>query len=1021
MTTDSTSIGGRRAAWSSRRIYVGANSPELTSIVSALHRAVSTTTAESVRERIEVQIIGLDETAVQVRLGAPSDEILSTLLDGLPSNYRIEQVDEGLQQILESSIGEPLEACEPRIDTWVPRAKEFSRAKTEALERVARARSSTNGSDVDFALLPVLRAVTRSDRPTVFQLLVSPGASQSLIKQEQTDTKSSGLLTSVAESIRGATTTDADGSTSGSSAAQVSIRTLQFPSPGTGDPGNEIAVAFANHPLTAAFEAKIVPDGARNAAVRRAVAGRHCSDATFRLGIDELAELLTGLPPASTWRRKGITGSAHPVEAINQRVAQFLYDPGVELGRPVNDVLEGEHPIVLPEAFFPQVLARYVVESSPPRGLAADFGECVAALSETTVLVRARDWTDVANFDLIDTALRSYHASCDGRVRTVRAPVLQRQVANGELASLVEKIQDSETAAYILDLAGMDSEAISNCLSAFVRELVSGLEESWNSLDNCSSTRVALLLDTIKPLSVDARNRLLLEHRHASVGPADIGLSLITRLEFQPGEPPSGPNRRHIEHLRHHVHSSISDPAIGGIFLNRYAGPSELPDENYEQALHYPTEHQIAVIGSPHFDVDPQLLSIHRSQETAPAATDFSHPWEIERQDLTADFSISSQTEPEKQNQPGLIQIPSANGPADRPETWRPPAEALPDHLALQDDRIACFNCGRQYDIPSTAEGAGGLRSALECCGHDVSEADVDSLQQPRVPQVDRRIVEDSNYSREFLQFLKLVYLARAGKLDEQLEYSITESMTVLRDVADVETSEIQQALDEDDPLIRRADRPHLLYTTTSRARELLDVPWRRGAEWGEGINDLNVSSVHIEGVRQIERFFENCPWVDRVETYVELSLDKPWIDRDLSDQIESDEPPRVDVVAFSGGSPTVLAEFERDADHPTDLRADQRQMSVVAASFDAEILYVVPSRPVGQRILGQLRQSNEELTDLPEYSKSTQLRSANQRLAEIGASCVTVVETRKHLLQMRSDDILESTSNVRDLVLEWY
>ncbi len=1021
MTTDSTSIDGRRAEWSYRRIYVGANSPELASIVSALHRALSTSTAESVRERIEVQIIGLDETAVQVRLGAPNDEILSTLLYGLPSNYRIEQLDEGLQQILESSIGEPLEACEPRVDTWVPRAEEFSRAKTEALERVARARSSTNGSDVDFALLPVLRAVTRSDRPTVFQLLVSSGASQSLSKQGQAETKSSGLLTPVAETIRGGKAAEADGSTSAPSDAQVSIRTLQFPSPGTGDPGNKIAVAFANHPLTAAFEAKIVPDGARNGAVRRAVAGRHCSDATFQVGIDELAEFLTGLPPASTWRREGITGSAHPVEAINQRVAQYLYDSGVELGRPVNEALEGEHPIVLPEAFFPQVFARHVVESSPPRGLAADFGECVAALSGTTVLVRSRDWTEVANFDLIDTALRSYHASCDDRVKTVRAPVLQRQVANDELASLVEEIQDSETSAYILDLADIDSEAISNCLSAFVRELASGLEESSNSLDNCSSTRVALLLDSIKSLSVDARNRLLLEHRPASVSPADIGLSLITRLEFQPGEPPSGSHRRHIEHLRRHVHSSISDPAIGGVFLSRYAGPSELPDEYYQRFANYTTEHQIAIIGSPHFDVDPQLLSIHPSQKSAPAATEFARPWEIERQDLTADVSLSSQTEPEKQSQPTLTEIPSENVSTDRPETWRPPAEALPEHLALRDDCIACFNCGRQHDIPSMDEGAHGLRSALECCGHDVSEAGVDNLKQPRVPQVDRRIVEESDYSRKFLQFLKLVYFARAGKLDEQLEYSITESMTTLRDAVSVETSEIQQALDEDEPLIRRADRPHLLYTTTSRARELLNVPWRRGSEWGEGINDLNVSSVHIEGVRQIELFLEHCPWVDRVETYVELSEDKSWLDRDLVQQIESDEPPRVDVVAFTEGRPNVLAEFERDADHPADLRADQRQMSAVAATFDAEILYVVPSRPVGQRILGQLRQSTEELASLPDYSKSTQLKSANQRLAEIEASCVSVVETRKHLLQMRPNDIVESASSVREQVLEWY
>jgi hypothetical protein len=33
----------------------------------------------------------------------------------------------------------------------------------------------------------------------------------------------------------------------------------------------------------------------------------------------------------------------------------------------------------------------------------------------------------------------------------------------------------------------------------------------------------------------------------------------------------------------------------------------------------------------------------------------------------------------------------------------------------------------------------------------------------------------------------------------------------------------------------------------------------------------------------------------------------------------------------------------------------------------------------------------------------------------------VSVVETRKHLLQMRPDEIVESASSVREQVLEWY
>ena len=1022
MTPGPNSTDRPRTEWGYRRIYVTGDSPDLTSVVAALKRALSTSTSESVRERAELQVIGVDRETVQIRIGAPTEEILSTLLSGLPDGYRIEHIDNGLRQELESLLDEPLEACKPRVDTWEPRTEEFSQATTESLERVARARSTPTASTTDFALLPVLRAVTQSNRPTVFQLLICPEATQPQDRKKPTDVGSGGLLASVAELISGGTATDTDGSTSISTAAEVSIRTLQFSTPDAGEPGNRLTVAFAHHPLTAALDAQIVPERTRGEAVRRAVASRQSTDSTFQLRIEELAELLAGLPPASTWRREGITGSAHPVERINRQVAQYLYDQGIQLGQPVNGRVEGDQPIVLPEAFFPQVFVRYVQESSPPAALAADFGDCAAALAGTTILVRSQDWTETENLDLIDSALRSYHASCDSRVKTVRGPVLREQAANSELESLVEEIHSSETAAYILDLASLDSEAISSCLSTFARELISVLEESADSLDDRSSTRVALLLDSIRPLSVPARNRLLLEHRHDSVGPAEIGLSLLTRLEVQPGEPPSGSHRRLTEQLRHHVHSSICDPAIGGALLSRYAGPPGLPDEQYQQqAAHSTTDHQIAAIGSPRFDFEPQSLDVLPRRGASQTAIESDRPWEVTRRELTADFTQASQTEATSPNQPSLIQIPSEHSLADESETWRPPAEALSEHLTLRDNHIVCLDCGRQHEIPTMEEGGSGLRSALECCGHAIPEADVAELKQPRVPQVEQAVIRDSDYSPEFLQFLKLVYLARAGRLDEQLEYSITESMTALRDAVPVEPSEIQQALDEDEPVLRRADRPHLLYTTTSRARELLDVPWRRGFEWGEGINDLNVSSVHIEGVRQIELFLTHCPWVDRVETYVELTADKSWLDRDLVQQIESEEPPRVDVVAFSEGRPAILAEFERDADHPADLRADQQQMSTVAAAFGAEVLYVVPSRPVGQRILGQLRRSTDELASLPDYSKSTQLKSANQRLAEIEATCVSVVETRKHLLQMRPDEIVESASSVREQVLEWY
>jgi len=1001
------------------RILVADESPEQADVTTALSRALGTIGADD--SRVDLQVVGVDDTTVRLRVGASDREVLEAFREGLPPGYQSEPAPDDVSQLLAASLATDREAATARIDTWRPRSEDGLTNPSDAvLDQIARARAVDDES-TEFALLPVLRAVTKTAAPSLFQLVVRLAESSGRREgqQDELERDSGSFLTRLLGTAGGGESegeSEEDATTSGTNQLEATIRTVQFGSSGSEPIDNAAAIEFARHPLTAALSPTIVPDGKRQDELRRTYEGRLSPPSTFRIDVDSIGAFVAGVPPAENWIQERILGTAHPVERVDSPVIPHLYDQGIQLGQPANDTLVAERSVALPASFCPQVLARYAPDSAPPAALGADFGQCSAGLDGQTILIRSREWTDTEQFDLVDAALRSYYRVCDDPAVTVRADEIRDRQADDDLGALVEEITSEGPSSYILDVADLDSETVSECVSSFVHELVDTLDETTTAREGRQETRVSLLLDSLTPLSVTARERLFLTHRRAYDGPEAIGLTLIARVGLDPTETPTGKRRRILDQIRYSAHSVISDPAIGGAILSQYARPPRIEADAFErQVANCPPDGEVVVLDSPHFDVSPQAFAV---QDSRPSSG-LDEPWPIAKEEITTSLSTAEQP-PDQPEQP-VSPADSADRKPTRTAVWTPPVEALPSHLERDGEMLVCLDCGQQYSNPKAHEGAKSLRPALECCGHDVGEADLDELKKPRTPKIGQSLIEETDYSREFLQFLKLVYLARAGELDEQLEYAITDSMTALRDAVDVEKDEIDRAIEEDDPLIHRDDRPHRLYTTTSRARDLLDVSWRRGEEWGEGINDLNASSVHIEGVRQTANFLKRVPWIDEVSTYVEISEDKSWVDSEIVQQVGTSEPSRVDVVALADDEPVVLAEFERDSDHPAGLRADQYQMRVVAESFDAEIVYVVPSRTTGQQILSQLRQSERELDDLPDYSTSTQLKSANQRLAEIDPSGLSVVETRKHLIELDPEEAAASAERIRELVISWY
>lgn len=1001
------------------RILVADQSPDAEEVTTALSRAFGTVGDGS--SRLELQVVGIDDTTVRVRVGASDRDVLQAFREGLPPEYQSEPTPDDVETLLVSSLGTDLEEATARIDTWAPRSENGLTDPSDAsLSQVARARTFDESQSTEFALLPVLRAATKTEDPSLFQLVLRPAESpvRSEGQQDGSDTDGGSF---VARLLGNAGGDESDGesqvvTTSETNELKATIRTVQFSSSASGTIDNAAAVEFARHPFTATLSPTIVPEDKRQDELRRTYEGWLSPTSTFRTDTESVGAVIAELPPAGEWIKENIFGTAHPVETVDQPVIPHLYDKGIQIGRPANETMVAGQSVTIPRSFCPQVLARYTSGSVPPAALGTDFGQCSANLDGQTILIRSRDWTDTEQFDLVDAALRSYYRVCDDPAVTVRADEIRDRQADDDLDALVEEITSDEPSSYILDLADLDSETVSGCVSNFVHELVDTLEETMTAIEGRPEARVSLLLDTLTPLSVTARERLFLTHRRAYEGPEAIGLTVIARVGLGPTDTPTGKQRRILNQVRYSAHSVVSDPAIGGAILSQHARPPRIAADAYErQVTQCAPDGEFVVLDSPHFDVSPQAFAV---QDSRPSSA-LDEPWPIAKEEITTSLS-TAEPRPNQPEQPATPSNSDDRKPA-RTEVWTPPVEALPSHLELDGETLVCLDCGQQYSIPEAHEGAEPLRLALECCGHDIEEADLEELKRSRTPEIDQSLIRGTDYSREFLQFLKLVYLARAGKLDERLEYSITDSMTALRDAVGVEKDEIDQALEEDDPLIHRHSRPHRLYTTTSRARDLLDVSWRRGEEWGEGINDLNASSVHIEGVRQTANFLKRVPWVDEVRTYVEISEEKPWVDREIAQQVGTDEPSRVDVMALADDEPVVLAEFERDSDHPAGLRADQHQMRVVAESFDAEIVYVVPSRTTGQQILSQLRQSERELDDLPDYSTSTQLKSANQRLAEIDPAGLSVVETRKHLIQLDPEEVAVSAESIRELVISWY